>query len=674
MTDASHTPDAPAAPPAAAHNTPTADAPEAAEPAAAEAPDAPAAAESPEAPAAPEPEAPAPEPEAAEPEPEAAAPEPEAPAPEPEAAEPEPEPTPSAPEPEVTGFAALGLRSELLESLTALGYEEPTPIQREAIPPVIAGRDLLGQAATGTGKTAAFALPILHRMPPLGAGTHPAALVLVPTRELAIQVSEAIHKYGLKIGARVLPIYGGQPMQRQLKALARGVDVVVATPGRALDHINRNTLKLAGLQMVVLDEADEMLDMGFADDIESILSATPPGRQTVLFSATMPGRIDKMARKHLRDPVRIQIERERPAAGEGPQVRQSAFIVSRFHKPAALGRILDIESPAAAIVFCRTRDQVDQLTDTLNGRGHRAEALHGGMTQEQRDKVMGRLRAGTAELLVATDVAARGLDIDQLTHVVNYDVPAAAEAYVHRIGRVGRAGREGVAITLAEPREHRMLKTIERVTGQRIGIEKIPTVADLHARRLEATRGALHELLTADDLEHARVVVESLTDEFDLMQVALAAVKLAHERAGGFEADDEDEIPQVSIKPERAGGPGGGRPDRGPGGAGGAKPWEKRGPGGPGGPKGGGKGRPTDGRPMTRIFIGAGRSGNIRPADLVGAITGESHITGRDIGAIQISEKFSLVEVPEGDAEQVIAALRAGTIKGKKTTVRREKF
>jgi ATP-dependent RNA helicase DeaD len=658
MTDASHTPDAPAAPPAAAHDTTTADAPDAA---------APAAAEPLEAPAAPESEAAAEVPEAA------AAPEPDAPA------APEPEAAPAAaPEPEATGFAALGLRDELLQSLTALGYEEPTPIQREAIPPVIAGRDLLGQAATGTGKTAAFALPILHRMPPLGAGTHPAALVLVPTRELAIQVSEAIHKYGLKIGARVLPIYGGQPMQRQLKALARGVDVVVATPGRALDHINRNTLKLAGLQMVVLDEADEMLDMGFADDIESILAATPPGRQTVLFSATMPGRIDKMARKHLRDPVRIQIERERPADGEGPQVRQSAFIVSRFHKPAALGRILDIESPAAAIVFCRTRDQVDQLTDTLNGRGHRAEALHGGMTQEQRDKVMGRLRAGTAELLVATDVAARGLDIDQLTHVVNYDVPAAAEAYVHRIGRVGRAGREGVAITLAEPREHRMLKTIERVTGQRIGIEKIPTVADLHARRLEATRGALHELLTADDLEHARVVVESLTDEFDLMQVALAAVKLAHERAGGFEADDEDEIPQVSIKPERSAGPGG-RPDRGPGGAGGGKPWEKRGPGGAGGsgsggPKGGGKGRPTDGRPMTRIFIGAGRGGNIRPADLVGAITGESHITGRDIGAIQISEKFSLVEVPEGDVDQVIAALRAGTIKGKKTTVRREKF
>ncbi|MCW3040273.1 MAG: box helicase domain protein [Solirubrobacterales bacterium] len=579
-------------------------------------------------------------------------------------------PAPAADEPPPFTFADLALRPELLEALATLGYEEPTPIQREAIPPVIAGRDLLGQAATGTGKTAAFALPILHRMPPLGAGTHPVALVLVPTRELAVQVSEAIHRYGKAQGARVLPIYGGQPMQRQLKALQRGVDVVVATPGRALDHINRNTLRLAGLQMVVLDEADEMLDMGFAEDIESILAATPEGRQTVLFSATMPGRIDKMARKHLRDPIRIQIERERTASGEAPQVRQNAFIVSRFHKPAALGRILDVEAPTAAIVFCRTRDQVDQLTETLNGRGHRAEALHGGMTQEQRDKVMNRLRAGTAELLVATDVAARGLDIEQLTHVVNYDVPAAPEAYVHRIGRVGRAGREGVAITLAEPREHRMLKTIERVTKQKITVEKIPTVADLHARRLDATRAALHEILVSDDLEQSRVVVDTLSDEFDLMQIALAAVKLAHDATGGHESDEQDEIPDVQVRPDSggSGGPGGGPKGK----------WEKRGPGGsgPGGPggPGGGKKRPTDGRPMTRLFIGAGRVAQIRPADLVGAITGESHITGKDIGSIQISDKFSLVEVPEGDADQVIAALKAGTIKGKKTMVRREKF
>jgi ATP-dependent RNA helicase DeaD len=383
---------------------------------------------------------------------------------------------------ETTTFADLGLRPELLTALSGLGYEEPTPIQREAIPPLLAGRDLLGMAATGTGKTAAFALPVLQRMTKGRSEKGPLALILVPTRELAVQVSEAIHRYGKELGARVLPIYGGQPIGRQLRALDGGIDVVVATPGRALDHIGRRTLQLDALEMVILDEADEMLDMGFAEDIEAILAETPHHPQTVLFSATLPARIDAIARRHLTDPVQIRIRAEATPAGEVPLVRQVAYVVQRAHKATALGRILDVEAPTAALVFCRTRDEVDRLTETLNGRGYRAEALHGGMNQEQRDRVMGRLRSGNAELLVATDVAARGLDIDQLTHVVNYDVPSAPESYVHRIGRVGRAGREGVAITLAEPREHRMLKTIERVTKRPIAMEKVPTVADLRAR------------------------------------------------------------------------------------------------------------------------------------------------------------------------------------------------
>ncbi|ETK37435.1 heavy metal transporter [Microbispora sp. ATCC PTA-5024] len=542
------------------------------------------------------------------------------------------------------GFADLALRPELLKALSDLGYEEPTPIQREAIPPLLEGRDLLGQAATGTGKTAAFALPVLQRLQE-GSGETPSALVLVPTRELAVQVSEAMHRYGRDLGARVLPIYGGQPIGRQLRALERGVDIVVATPGRALDHIGRGTLPLKGIAMVVLDEADEMLDMGFAEDIEAILQDVPEERQTVLFSATMPPRIDGIARRHLREPVRIRIEREAPAAGEAPLVRQSAYVVSRAHKPAALGRVLDVEAPTAAIVFCRTREEVDQLTETMNGRGYRAEALHGGMGQEQRDRVMGRLRAGTADLLVATDVAARGLDIEQLTHVINYDVPSAPEAYVHRIGRVGRAGREGVAITLAEPREHRMLKTIERVTRSRITIEKVPTVADLRARRLELTRAALEESIMEDgDLDRFRVVVETLCDEFDLMDIALAAVKLAHESTGA--AADEEEIPDVAPRPERA--------DRG----------RREGPG------------RDDRRPrrqtggMTRIFVGAGRSAGVRPQDIVGAITGETGVSGRDIGAIEIADRFSLVEIPEGAAQEVISALRRTTLKGRKPTVR----
>jgi ATP-dependent RNA helicase DeaD len=536
-------------------------------------------------------------------------------------------------------FADLGLRPELLAALAGLGYEEPTPIQRESIPPLIAGRDLLGQAATGTGKTAAFALPLLQHLDD-NRGRRPTALVLVPTRELAIQVSEAVHRYGKELGARVLPIYGGQPIFRQLSALDRGVDVVVATPGRAIDHIGRGTLPLDGLKVVVLDEADEMLDMGFAEDIEAILQSTPAERQTVLFSATMPSRIDGMARRHLRDPVKIHMGRAAVDSGQAPLVRQVAYVVPRAFKTATLGRILDVESPAAAIVFCRTRDEVDQIAGTLNGRGYRAEALHGGMTQEQRDRVMGRLRAGTADLIVATDVAARGLDIDQLTHVVNYEVPSAPDSYVHRIGRVGRAGREGVAITLVEPREHRMLKTIERVTKQHITVEKIPTVADLRSRRLELTRAAIEEAIIEDQFDGYRVVVESLADKFDVMEVALAAVKLVHE-ANGPVADDED-IPEVVPKGDRPP-----RPAKG------ARP-----------PRGSGAG-------ITRLFIGAGRSAGIRPQDIVGAIAGETRLSGRDIGAIEIADRFTLVEVPEAAADEVVRALRASTIKGKKATVRR---
>ncbi|BCJ75049.1 DEAD-box ATP-dependent RNA helicase CshA [Catellatospora sp. IY07-71] len=549
---------------------------------------------------------------------------------------------------DTTAFIDLGLRPELLKALATLGYEEPTPIQREAIGPLLAGRDLLGQAATGTGKTAAFALPVLQQWADGIEGrksTDPVALILVPTRELAVQVSEAFHRYGRDLGVQVLPIYGGQPIGRQLQALRRGVDIVVATPGRALDHIGRGTLRLADLRTVVLDEADEMLDMGFAEDIEAILQETPDTRQTVLFSATMPSRVDGLVKRYLRNAIRIQMGRAAAAPGESPKVRQSAYVVARAHKPAALGRVLDVEAPAAAIVFCRTREEVDQLTETMNGRGFRAEALHGGMSQEQRDRVMGRLRAGTADLLVATDVAARGLDIEQLTHVINYDVPSAPEAYVHRIGRVGRAGREGVAVTLAEPREHRMLKAIERVTKQRITMEKIPTVADMRSRRLEMTRAALQENLLEGDFDRFRVVVETLADEFDIVEVALAAVKLAHETMGN--APDDETIPDIAEPPadrrDRSG-PGAGRRDsaRGARTAAGA----------------------------VKLFIGLGRRDGVRPQDLVGAIAGESGLAGRDIGAIEIADRFSLVEVPAAAADHVIDALRTATIKNKRVSVR----
>ncbi|WP_197321715.1 DEAD/DEAH box helicase [Saccharomonospora sp. NB11] len=552
-----------------------------------------------------------------------------------------------------SAFAELGLRPELLAALTELGYEEPTPIQRAAIPPLLEGADVVGQAATGTGKTAAFSLPVLHRIADVAQrGTRPSALVLVPTRELAAQVCEAMYRYGQRLGIKVLPVYGGQPMGRQLRGLENGVDVVVATPGRALDHLSRGSLDLSALRMVVLDEADEMLDMGFAEDIDAIFERTPDDRQTMLFSATMPPRIAGLVRRYLREPRRIELSRAESMSGDAAAVTQTAYLVPRGHKPAALGRVLDIEAPEATVVFCRTREEVDRLTETMNARGYRAEALHGGMDQNQRQRVVGRLRAGTADLVVATDVAARGLDIDQLTHVVNYDVPSAPEVYVHRIGRVGRAGREGSAITLVEPREHRMVKTIERVTGHTLPVRKLPTVADLRARRLELTRAALREtLVEADDLEPYRAVVESLAEEFDVVEIALAAVKLAHKAEGIV--DDDNEIPDVELRPRDEG-----RGRREPKGRG---PRDKR----------GGR-RPSGG--MTRLFVGLGRRAGVRPQDLVGAIAGESQLRGKDVGAIEIADKFSLVDVPDTAADHVITALRDTSIKGRKVVVRRERY
>src|SRR5690348_11487300 len=549
---------------------------------------------------------------------------------------------------DASGFAALALAPELRHALSGLGYEEPTPIRRAAIPPLLEGRDLVGQAATGTGKTAAFALPVLQRLLREGRRVEPLALVLVPTRELAVQVSEAMHRYGRGIGARVLPIYGGQPIGRQLRALDRGVDVVVATPGRALDHITRGTLSLRGLEIVVLDEADEMLDMGFAEDIEAILGNTPEDRQTALFSATMPPRIDGMVRRHLRDPVRAELGRQASASAEGLLVQQSAYVVPRGHKPAALGRVLDLEAPTAAVVFCRTRDEVDRLTETLNGRGYRAEALHGGMDQQQRDRVMGRLRGGSLDLLVATDVAARGLDVDRLTHVVNYDVPSAPDYYVHRIGRAGRAGREGTAITLAEPRQYQLLKTIERATRRPIAIENLPTLADLRARRLEQMCAALRKIVLEDDLDAFRAVLEPLSEEFGIYEVALAAAKLASEASGT--PSDEEELPEIdlaALEDRGARRKATGRDQR--------------------------RGRPA-GNGTTRLFVGTGRSSGVRPQDLVGVIARKSNLSGKEIGAIEIADRFSLVEVPETAADDVVAALRQVTIKGRKATVRRERY
>jgi ATP-dependent RNA helicase DeaD len=452
------------------------------------------------------------------------------------------------------------------------------------------------------------------------------------------------------VDARVLPVYGGQAIGQQLGRLRNGVDVVVATPGRAVDHLKRGTLRLDGVGYVALDEADEMLDMGFAEDLETILAAAPDSRQTALFSATLSPAIVRIAERHLREPVRVTVVRE--VAGSdaaAPLVRQVAYVVPRSHKLEALTRILDVDAPASVLVFARRRLEVDELSEALAGRGYDTAAIHGGLVQEQRDRVMNRFRDGAVQVLVATDVAARGLDIEQVSHVVNYDVPTDPEAYLHRIGRTGRAGRKGVAITLVEPREQRLLRNIERMLKRPIEIARLPTVADLRARRLELLDASLREILLAGDLDRYRAVIEPLEEEFDLLDVALAAAALADE--AGAPDREEVEVPELTLRPAGSAGPVRPVPRRAPA----SRPFA---PGGEG---------------VTRLFIGGGRQIGLRPADIVGAIANEAGIAGRAIGAIEITDRYALVEVPEGAADDIVRALNAASIRGRRLPVRRER-
>jgi ATP-dependent RNA helicase DeaD len=531
---------------------------------------------------------------------------------------------------DAAGFASLGLSAPLAAAVTALGYEEPTPIQREAIPVLLSGSDMLGQAATGTGKTAAFALPLLDKLSKDAKGNRGKvrALVLVPTRELAMQVAEALHKYAKGSNLNVVPVYGGAPMDHQIRALRRGTDVVVGTPGRVLDHMRRRTLDLSTVQVLILDEADEMLDMGFAEDIDAIIAETPESRQTALFAATFAARIMSIAGRHLTNPKKVQIAQEKRAPGKLPRIRQVAYIVGKGQKIGALHRILDFESPKSAIIFCRTRLEVDELTDTLNAHGYGAQALHGGMVQKQRDRVMQMFRTEKADILVATDVAARGLDIDHVSHVINFDLPTAAEVYVHRIGRTGRIGREGVALTLLAPREQRFLQHVERLTKQKVEIGKLPSEADLRKRRLESAKDALRERIAAGGLEDFKELVEALAQEFDIIDVAAAAVAMANDGA-------DKPAPAAETEEE-------------------AEP--------------GYRGEPASGR-MTLLRISVGKEASVRPADLVGAIAGEAGVPSRVIGAIKVHDDYSLVEVPEELAERIIEALRRTKIRGNKVTV-----
>ncbi|HEU5011371.1 MAG TPA: DEAD/DEAH box helicase [Roseiflexaceae bacterium] len=534
---------------------------------------------------------------------------------------------------ETNGFETLGLQDTILRAISELGYEEPTPIQAKTIARLLNGADVIAQAQTGTGKTAAFALPIIERMDT--AQRLPQALVLTPTRELAVQVAEAFHSYGKYAGVTVLPVYGGQPIDRQLRVLNRGVHVVVGTPGRLLDHIERGTLQLDHVRTVVLDEADEMLAMGFVEDIEAILKETPAERQTALFSATMPGPIATLARRYMRDPQRITVEATQMTV---PQIRQVYYEVGARDKFEVLCRVLDFEQPTSSIIFCRTKSEVDSLGERLIARAFPAETLHGDLSQPQRDRVMGRFRSGQVELLVATDVAARGLDIEHVSHVINYDLPVDPEVYVHRIGRTGRAGRTGSAITLVTPRERRMLRAIERIAGAPIQRVRLPTIADVIARRRESFKETLRETIEQGNLDQYQILAEELGEEYGPTDLAAAAFKLllgepqdeSADRLAAAEPDRfEEERPRRQPKERRDRSYG---PERG----------------------------------MTRLYLGVGRDDGVRPADIVGAIANEAGIPGRAIGAIELFERFTFVEVPNQQAEKVLRALKRTTIRGRK--------
>ncbi len=524
--------------------------------------------------------------------------------------------------PQVGGaFRALNLSEPVLRAVSEAGFEAPTPIQAQAIPILLAGQDLVGQAQTGTGKTAAFALPMAERLDPTQ--SYPQALVLVPTRELCIQVAQETHHLSKYQRLRVLPIYGGQPIDRQFRALSQGAQIVVGTPGRVLDHLRRGTLDLSRVRCVVLDEADEMLNMGFLEDVEEILQAAPDERQTALFSATIPPRIATLARHYLKAPQRVAIESKRRTVAE---TAQTYYEVLPSEKVEALARILDMETPGSTILFCRTRREVDELGESLQMRGYVAETLHGEMNQTARDRVMHRFRTGQADILIATDVAARGLDIDQVTHVINYDIPWDVESYIHRIGRTGRAGRSGEAITLISPRERYQLRQIERFINAPIRPARVPTAADIAARRREMLQENLRQTLASSSYDGHQKTVEKLIaeGEYDAAQIAAAALHLLWQAQKG--AADYDAA-AVKVEEERT--------EAG----------------------------------MTRLFLQIGRQDGIRPGDIVGAIANEAGIPGNAIGAIDIMDRSTFVEVPEADALRVIEALAHTKLRGKRVYV-----
>jgi ATP-dependent RNA helicase DeaD len=515
------------------------------------------------------------------------------------------------------GFQDLGLSEPLLRALGDVGYERPTPIQARCIPPLLDGKDLLGVAQTGTGKTAAFVLPLLSRLE-LKQVT-PQILVLTPTRELAIQVAEAVKTYGRYLsGLRILPVYGGQGMDLQLRQLRRGVHVVVGTPGRVQDHLRRRTLKLGGLSTVVLDEADEMLRMGFLEEVTEILDQTPEDRQTALFSATMPAAIQRVAGRYLQDPKEIRIKSKTTTV---ETVNQRYWRVQGVKKIDALTRILEAEEFDAVLVFARTKNSTAELAERLEARGYAAAALNGDMNQAMRERTVDRLKAGKIDLLVATDVAARGLDVPRISHVVNFDIPYDTESYVHRIGRTGRAGRTGEAILFVNHRERRMLLAIERATRQKILPMDLPTRADVSARRVERFKAEVAEALKAPKLDLFAELVKEIQEEQEVEpQKLLAAMACLAQRERPLDLGMEPEPERIKFEPS-------------------AKAGHKD--------------------SFVEVYrVEVGRRHGMMPGNLVGAIAGETGLESRFIGRIDLQDEFSLVELPGGMPPEVMKHLR----------------
>lgn len=517
-------------------------------------------------------------------------------------------------------FGDIVLDKKIVTALKSMGFEEPSPIQQQAIPIALEGKDIIGQAQTGTGKTAAFGIPIIQGLNKQKAIQ---VLIMTPTRELAIQVSEEIGKIGRMSRVRVLPVYGGQPIDRQIKALKRGVQIVIGTPGRLLDHISRGTIKLDNVRFLVLDEADEMLDMGFVDDMEEIIRNLPAERQTLLFSATMPKPILSLTKRYMRAPQIVTVSKEDITV---PLIEQVYF--ETRDKLDGLSRVLDAGTDGKCIIFCRTKKGVDELVASLMSRGYMAAGLHGDLSQFQRDQVMKKFRSNSIDILIATDVAARGLDIDNINYVVNYDIPQDPESYVHRIGRTGRAGNTGIAMTFIKPREFRQLKLIERTAKTRIQRRELPTSSDVMEHQREQIISKMQTILEMNNYEDYLQIVSSLSKEYELEEIAAAALKLMQEGSKALEIK----------KPVTAGGINdlsntGGRPG------------------------------------MVRFFLNIGRKQNITVPELVKKIAKDADIPANSIGLINIFDRFTFVEVPQQFAERVLSVMKRNKIRGYKINI-----